>query len=64
VKRIVIDDGLCQGTRECAALAPDAVSFDSTGIAHVVDGHSELDDEIADRLVATCPSMAITALPT
>lgn len=63
MKRIVIDGDLCQGTGECAVIAPGAVTFDGTGIASVADGCGELDDAVADRLVATCPSMAISAQP-
>lgn len=63
MKRIVIDADLCQGTRECAAIAPDAVSFDTVGIAHAVADNDVLDDDVADRLAALCPSMAITAVP-
>jgi ferredoxin len=56
----VIDEDLCQGARECAAIAPGLVTFDSVGIAQVEPGAAELDAELAARLVATCPSMAIT----
>lgn len=64
MKRIVIDSDLCQGTGECAVIAPPTVWFDETGIAHVVDDHAVVDDDVAARLAATCPSMAITAEPT
>ena len=63
MKRILIDGDLCQGTGECAALSPATVTFDATGIAEAVAGHDVLDDDLADRLVATCPSMAITTHP-
>ncbi len=63
MKRIVIDTDLCQGTKECAALAPGLVEFDDSGVAHVAPGGGSIDDELADHLVATCPSMAITAEP-
>lgn len=63
MKRLVIDGDLCQGTRECAALAPSAVAFDAMGIARPVDDAAALDDDLADRVAATCPSMAITAVP-
>ncbi len=61
--RIEIDGLLCQGTKECAALAGDVVAFDDLGIAHVVDADAPVPDDVAQRLVATCPSMAIVALP-
>ncbi|MEY2456591.1 MAG: ferredoxin [Acidimicrobiaceae bacterium] len=63
MKRLVIDGDLCQGTRECQALAPSAVTFDAMGIAHTVDGGPTISDDVADRVAATCPSMAITAVP-
>ena len=61
MKRIVIDGDLCQGTKECAALLPNAIAFDASGVAHL--GPNEdgvIDDELADLVAATCPSMAIT----
>lgn len=58
--RIQIDEDLCQGTRECAVLAPALVTFDAVGIAQVDPAAPELSPEEADRLVATCPSMAIS----
>jgi ferredoxin len=61
VKRIVIDADLCQGSRECAAIAPGAVEFDDVGVARPVEGCDVVDDDVAARLVATCPSMAVEA---
>lgn len=61
--RILIDESLCQGTKECAALAGDAIGFDDLGIAHAVDPDAQLPDDLAQRLAATCPSMAIVVLP-
>lgn len=61
MKRITIDDDLCQGTQECVAVAAHAVEIDDDGIARPND--VVLDDDLADRLAATCPSMAIAALP-
>jgi ferredoxin len=58
VKCIVIDEDLCQGAKECAAIAPEAVDFTDDGVAHGTG--AVLADEIADRIEATCPSMAIT----
>jgi len=58
MKRIVIDDGLCLGSRECAGIAPNAVEFDADGIASATD--AELSDEVAERMAASCPAMAIT----
>lgn len=63
MKRIVIDADLCQGTRECEVLAPSAVTFDDMGVAHTAVDCAALPDDLADRLVATCPNMAITATP-
>jgi ferredoxin len=60
VTRVTIDEDLCQGARECAAIAPQAVSFDAVGIAQLDPGQPDLDPEVAARLVATCPSMAIS----
>jgi len=56
---IEIDEDLCQGTGECAALAGDLVTFDALGIARVTDADADVSDDLAARLVATCPSMAI-----
>lgn len=58
--RIVIDEDLCQGTRECAALVPGLVTFDEVGIAHVAPDAPEITGDEAARLVAVCPSMAIS----
>lgn len=63
MKRIEIDGDLCQGTGECRAIAPDVVAFDATGVAEPVPEHAVVDDALADRLVNTCPSMAISARP-
>ncbi len=59
-RRITIDGDLCQGTGECAALASQTVTFDPLGIA-VVQPPGEVDESLADRLVRTCPSGAISA---
>lgn len=61
MKRIVIDADLCQGTRECAAIAGSAVTFDATGIASV-GADVAFPDDVANRMVAMCPSMAISTL--
>ena len=58
--RIQIDEDLCQGTRECAALAPDLVTFDGVGIAHLAPNAHDISLDEAQRLVAVCPSMAIS----
>lgn len=55
---IRIDEDLCQGTGECAAIAPDAVTFDADGIA--VPTGVTVTQDVAERLVKTCPSMAIS----
>jgi ferredoxin len=58
VKRINIDDGLCQGTRLCEAIAGDVIDFDEDGVAIASD--TAVPDGIAARAEAVCPSMAIT----
>lgn len=58
--RITIDDSLCQGTAECTTIAPGLVELDGLGIATVVDADAVVSDDVADRLVATCPSQAIS----
>ena len=58
--RVRIDDDLCQGSRECAALVPGLVTFDAVGIAEVAPDAPEITEDEARRLVATCPSMAIS----
>ncbi len=60
MKRIVIDADLCQGTKECAEIGGSAIRFDAVGIASVADDET-FPDDVADRMVATCPSMAISA---
>jgi ferredoxin len=57
--RITIDEDLCQGSRECAAIVPGLVAFDGVGIASVHPDAPPISDDEASRLVATCPSMAI-----
>jgi ferredoxin len=59
VKRIVINGDLCQGSRECAGIAPAAVDFDDDGIAVATD--TLLSDDVARQMESSCPSMAITA---
>lgn len=59
--RITIDDSLCQGTAECVNIAPSVIVLDGLGIATVADPDVELSDEVVIRLVATCPSQAISA---
>lgn len=61
-RRLAIDGDLCQGSGECAALAGDLVVFDALGVAEVV-APGEIDDALAERLVATCPSGAVSAAP-
>jgi ferredoxin len=58
VKSILIDEGLCQGARECAAIAPEAVGFNDIGVAHATG--AVISDETAERITTACPSMAIT----
>jgi ferredoxin len=58
--RIAIDENLCQGTKECAALVPGLVVFDDVGIAAVNPDAPEVSDDEAGHLVAICPSMAIS----
>jgi len=60
MKLIIIDGDLCQGSRQCAAIAPQAVGFSADGVAGPTG--VTLDDEVADRLAATCPAMAITVV--
>jgi ferredoxin len=58
MKRINIDEDLCQGTRLCEAVAADAVDFDEDGIAVAKD--VAVPDDVASRAESVCPSMAIT----
>jgi ferredoxin len=60
VARITNDDSLCQGTAECMNIAPGLIELDGLGIATVVDPDAELSEEVAAKLVATCPSQAIS----
>jgi ferredoxin len=60
MKRINIDDELCQGTRLCEAIAADVVDFDADGVAIASD--TPVPDGVADRAAAVCPSMAITVV--
>jgi ferredoxin len=58
--RIAIDGDLCQGTAECMNIAPGVVELDGLGIATLVDPDAEFPDDAAGKLVATCPSQAIS----
>ena len=58
--RVTIDDSLCQGTAECMNIAPALIELDGLGIATVADPDAEVSDEVAAKLVATCPSRAIS----
>jgi ferredoxin len=58
MKRIVIDEDLCQGSRECAGIAAEAVEFSDDGVASATD--AVLSDDVAEHMEAACPSMAIT----
>lgn len=60
MKNIHIDENLCQGTRECAGIAAAAVKFDDDGIASATG--AVLPDDVARRMEAACPSMAITVV--
>ncbi|MGH3556625.1 MAG: ferredoxin [Mycobacterium sp.] len=60
MKRIAIDENLCQGSRVCAGIAPTAVDFDDDGIARVTG--AVLTDEVATLMESACPSMAITVV--
>ncbi|BBZ77292.1 hypothetical protein MANY_26290 [Mycolicibacterium anyangense] len=60
MKRVIFDENLCQGTKECASIAAQAVTFASDGIAEGTD--AVIDDDTAERMVSSCPSMAITAI--
>ncbi len=57
--RIGIDPNKCQGMGECCALAPELISVDELGIAHLRDPTVTIDAVTAQRLVAVCPSGAI-----
>ncbi len=59
MKHIIIDGDLCQGSRQCAGIAPAAIDFDDDGIALATD--TLLADDVARQLESSCPSMAITA---
>ncbi|BBW99591.1 hypothetical protein BST36_21145 [Mycolicibacterium moriokaense] len=59
MKRIAIDGDLCQGSSQCAGIAPAAVDFDDDGIAFATD--TLLADDVARQVESSCPSMAITA---
>ena len=45
--RLVIDPDLCQGTGECAALAPEHSGFDDLGSAVVRDPDRPIDPALA-----------------
>jgi ferredoxin len=60
MKRITIDEDLCQGAKECAAIAAEAVEFNDEGIAHATG--AVLADDIAGRMAAACPGMAISVI--
>lgn len=57
MKRIVIDDGLCMGSKECLGIAPQAVELDDDGISHPTG--VAVPDDVAERLASSCPGMAI-----
>jgi len=58
-RRLKVDPDLCQGTGQCVQLAAGSITFDSIGVAQVV-GDGCVDDDTARRLIAICPSMAIS----
>lgn len=60
MKRIAIDGDLCMGSKECAGIAAQAVTFDNDGIASATD--VELADDVADLLESSCPAMAISVI--
>lgn len=60
MKRIVIDGDSCQGSRECAGIAAEAVDFDGDGIASATD--AVLTDDVAWHMESACPGMAITVI--
>ncbi len=61
MKRIVIDDSLCMGSRECTSIATDAIEFDKDGIARA-SADVTVDDDVAEHLASSCPGMAIEVI--
>jgi len=56
--RIVIDRALCSGFGACAALAPELIEIDRSGLAALRTG--ETDDESILDAADSCPMGAIT----
>jgi ferredoxin len=60
MKRVIIDENLCQGAKECAAIAPEAIDISDDGIASATG--AVLSNDTAAFMESACPSMAITAV--
>jgi ferredoxin len=58
--RVVIDPDRCQGMGECSDIVPGLIEYDVLGIARVVAEPVEVEPDALRRLVAVCPSRAIT----
>jgi ferredoxin len=59
--KVEVDAMACQGHGLCYALAPDVIDLDDDGHATMRPGGPEPAADLAARLVASCPELAITA---
>ena len=61
---VEIDQELCVGDQVCASMAPEIFEMGDDGLAYVVDGMEELDDEAmiesAKEAADSCPVDCIT----
>lgn len=61
---VEVDQELCVGDQICASMSPEIFEMHDDGLAYVVDGMEELDDEemidAAKEAAESCPVDAIT----
>ena len=59
-KKIVVDQDLCIGCRNCESIAPDHFEVKDDGKSHVKKQYAEEDDKVIKEAIAGCPADAIS----
>lgn len=55
-----VDRGLCTGTQNCVATAPDYFEMDNKGLSHVIKNPVEVEDEeLLMEAAKSCPVDAV-----
>lgn len=59
VRKVVVDEKKCVGAVTCTVVAPQAFRMNSSGIAEVLPGAENLDDNLLIMAAQSCPFLAI-----